>query len=324
MSIAEGTTPFLSVIVPVYNEERTVVEVLRRLAAGPYPYPQKEVIVVDDGSTDATSGLLEGWATQPGFRVLRHEHNRGKGAAVRTALAHARGEIIVIQDADLEYDPADFPLLVESIRQGKHQAVYGSRYLRPRGPLPWTVFRIGVCFFNGLVRIMYGRRITDEATCYKAVRTQLLRDLDLQAERFELCAEITAKLCRLGVPIREVPISYTPRTARDGKKLTWRDGWQTAWTRSSGASRRCRIARRVPERVAGPPVVSPAGRRFRPAAGSGTGQTPVRLAGQPGQKLRQALGPSSSRSSRSCAGCSGRTSPFDHRELQCPAMTMLL
>lgn len=227
---AMEAVPLLTVIVPVYNEERTVDALLRRLAAGPYPYPEKEVLVVDDGSRDGTAAMLERWHGEPGFGFLRHAANRGKGAAVRTGLAQARGTITVIQDADLEYDLADLPRLVEAVRRGRAEAVYGSRYAAGDGRLPWTQFRLAVCLLNVLVRLLYGRRLTDEATCYKVVRTGLLRRLGLEAERFELCAEVTAKLCRLGVPITEIPISYRPRTRAEGKKIAWRDAWQTAWT----------------------------------------------------------------------------------------------
>ena len=219
--------PPLTVLIPVYNEERTIDELLRRVAAG--PYPDKEVIVIDDGSSDATPRLLEAWADQPGFRVLRHAKNQGKGAAVRTGLAHARGEVTIIQDADLEYDPADYPRLVEPIRRGEAEAVYGSRYLAPTRRLPWTKFRLGVMLFNGMVRVLYGQRLTDEATCYKAARTGLWRSLNLRGERFELCPEMTAKLCRRGVRIVEIPISYHPRGAEAGKKIGWRDAVQTVW-----------------------------------------------------------------------------------------------
>src|SRR5262249_37199585 len=169
-------------------------------------------------------------AAEPGFVILRHARNRGKGAAVRTGLAQARGEITVIQDADLEYDPGDLPRVLESLRRGEGVVVYGSRYLRPCQPLASSKFRLAVSALNLLVRLLYGQRLTDEATCYKAFPTELLRGLDLTAERFELCAEVTAKLCRLGIPIREVPISYQPRTAAQGKKIGWRDVWPTLWT----------------------------------------------------------------------------------------------
>ena len=224
---AQTQRPPLTVLIPVYNEERTVETLLRKVADG--PYPDKQIIVIDDGSTDATPRLLEAWVGRPGFVFLRHDRNRGKGAAVRSGLVHAAGEVTIIQDADLEYDPADYPRLVEPIRRGEAEAVYGSRYLDPSRRLPWTRFRVGVVFFNGLVLLLYGRRLTDEATCYKALRTGLWRSLGLRAERFELCPEMTAKLCRRGARIAEVPISYYPRGATEGKKIGWGDAVQTVW-----------------------------------------------------------------------------------------------
>ncbi|HEY8505838.1 MAG TPA: glycosyltransferase family 2 protein [Gemmataceae bacterium] len=219
--------PLLSVIVPVFNEEATIDAVLARLRDG--PYPDKQVIVVDDGSTDGTPERLRAWENQGGWLFLRHERNRGKGAAVRSALEHAAGEITTFQDADLEYDPADLPSLIEPIRSGKATVVYGSRYLRDRG-LRWNRFRLAVQLLNGVVRVLYGQRLTDEATCYKAMRTDLLRSLGLRADRFDLCPEITAKLCRLRIPIQEVPISYRPRGTEAGKKINWFDGVQALYT----------------------------------------------------------------------------------------------
>jgi glycosyltransferase involved in cell wall biosynthesis len=213
--------PLLSVLVPVYNEAATVDALLHRVVNGPYSHPVMEVLVVDDGSTDPTPALLARWATTPGVRLLRHARNRGKGAAIRTGLAHAQGTITIIQDADLEYDPADYPRLVEIIRRGESAVVYGSRYLRPAQPLPWSKFRLAVWLCNRLVRLLYGQRLTDEATCYKALRTELLRALQLEADHFEVCAEITAKLARLGRRIVEVPIAYHPRPATAGKKIGW-------------------------------------------------------------------------------------------------------
>ncbi len=221
-------TPLLSVIVPVFNEERTVGTVLQRLADG--PYPDKEVLVVDDGSTDATPDILQAWRGRSGVVLLHHEHNRGKGAAVRTALARARGEISIIQDADLEYDPVDFPWLVEVIRRRDADVVYGSRYLRPSpGPMR-TPFRLAVVLLNLMVRFLYGQKLTDEATCYKAFRTSLLRQLDLRATGFELCPELTAKVCLRGYRIVEVPIQYRPRTRAEGKKIRLKDAWTACWT----------------------------------------------------------------------------------------------
>jgi glycosyltransferase involved in cell wall biosynthesis len=215
--------PLLSVIVPVYNEERTVADLLQRVVDSPYPFPQKEVIVVDDGSRDRTGLLVDQWMQTPGFSVLHHRENRGKGAAVRTGLAVARGRVVLIQDADLEYDPGDYSRLVEPILRGQAEVVYGSRYLSPQRRLPWSRFRLAVALLNSAVWLLYGQRLTDEATCYKALRRDLVPLLDLRAERFELCPEITAKVCRLGLPILEVPVSYRPRTVREGKKIGWRD-----------------------------------------------------------------------------------------------------
>jgi glycosyltransferase involved in cell wall biosynthesis len=216
------TTPPLTVIVPVFNEERTVTELLARLAAG--PYPDQQVVVVDDGSTDRTPELLRAWDGRPGWLVLTQPANQGKGSAVRRGLEYAAGEVTVIQDADLEYDPADLPAVVDPVLRGEADAVYGSRYLGGAPGRPWySPYRIAVGLLNRLGRVLYGQRLTDHATCYKALPTTLWRALDLRAERFELCAEVTAKLGRLGIPIREVGIGYRPRTRAEGKKIGWRD-----------------------------------------------------------------------------------------------------
>jgi glycosyltransferase involved in cell wall biosynthesis len=219
----------LTIIVPVFNEERTIGELLARLAPG--PYPDRQVIVVDDGSTDGTPELLREWAARPGWLVLTRSVNRGKGSAVRLGLEHAVGEVTVVQDADLEYDPADLPTVVEPVLRGEAQAVYGSRVLGGHPGRPWySPYRLAVAALNRLARILYGQRLTDHATCYKALPTDLWRALELRAERFELCAEVTAKLGRLGVPIREVPIRYRPRTRAEGKKIGWRDALSAART----------------------------------------------------------------------------------------------
>ena len=217
----------LSVIVPVYNEARTVGELLRRVASGPYPHPDREVIVVDDGSSDGTGAILREFAGWPGFEFRTHPTNRGKGAAVRTGLTVARGRVVIIQDADLEYDPRDYPAVVEPILNGQAVAVYGSRYMTPTRAIRWTRFRAAVVLLNHLVRLLYRQRLTDEATCYKAVRRDVLLSLGLVSDRFELCAELTAKLCRRGVRIAEVPISYHPRGVAEGKKIGWRDALAT-------------------------------------------------------------------------------------------------
>jgi glycosyltransferase involved in cell wall biosynthesis len=221
--------PLLSIIIPVYNEERTIATLLHRVTTGPYRYPDLQVIVVDDGSSDQTSQHLQPWDNVPGVLLLRHLVNQGKGAAVRTGLAVAMGVFTVIQDADLEYDPFELPKLIEPLRCGESNVVYGSRYLLPQHRLPWTPFRLAVCLMNRLLWLLFGQSLTDIATCYKAMPTSLYRQLDLKAERFELCAEITAKLFRRRERIREVPICYQPRTRAEGKKIGWRDALQYAW-----------------------------------------------------------------------------------------------
>ena len=256
----EGGEPLLTVIVPVYNEARTVDLLLRRVLAAPY---DKQVIVVDDGSTDGTAEILKRWAAKgdrsnlperpdqpsvgarcfaqigpapfPGAQVelLAHPTNRGKGAAIRTGLQHARGRFTIIQDADLEYDPQDYPLLIEPLVRGEASVVYGSRNLaNGRDRAPWTLYRCGVTLLNWCVRLLYGVRITDEATCYKAFPTAVLKAMDLECERFEFCPEVTAKACRMGLAIREVPIHYHARGVKEGKKLRLQDGWaalKTLW-----------------------------------------------------------------------------------------------
>ena len=189
------------------------------------------------------------------MRVLHHAANRGKGCAIRTGLAAARGRFVVVQDADLEYDPRELPGLLEPLPAGTAQVVYGSRYLKgtthvngpgdanggrnrkggwdargPRGGDNGRLFRHGVRLLNLVVRLLYGVRLTDVATCYKMLPTELMRRLDRQCARFEFCPELTAKLCRLGIPIVERPISYVPRGKSEGKKLRLRNGWSALAT----------------------------------------------------------------------------------------------
>ena len=213
----------LTVIVPAYNEAATIEPLLDAVAAAPCI---KQIVVVDDGSTDGTAAAIERWMLRCGgdVELIRHRVNRGKGAAIRTGLDRARGEVVLIQDADLEYDPGDYPTLIGPILSGRAEVVFGSRYLRPGNPLPWTANRLCVHLLNGIVRVLYRRRITDEATCYKALRVELLRRMDLRCERFEFCPEVTAKACLLGVRIVEVPVRYSPRSRLDGKKIRWWDG----------------------------------------------------------------------------------------------------
>lgn len=214
----------VSVIVPVYNEIAHLEELLRAVLASPV---KKEVIVVDDGSTDGTRDKLSSLPPIDGVTILFHERNCGKGASIRTALAHARGEYVLIQDSDLEYDPQDYPALLRPLESGQANVVYGVRPDRPERGLR---FFLGAKLLTHLTNFLYGTRIHDEATCYKVFRRGVLARIQLTCERFEFCPEVTAKLCRMGERIAEVPISYNPRSALEGKKIRYSDGWAAIWT----------------------------------------------------------------------------------------------
>jgi dolichol-phosphate mannosyltransferase len=214
----------VSVIVPVYNEAAHVDELLQAIHASPV---KKEIIIVDDGSTDGTREKLKALTPTGDVTIVFHERNYGKGAAIRTALAYARGEYILIQDSDLEYDPQDYAALLKPLEEGKANVVYGVRPDRPERGLR---FFLGAKLLTHLTNFLYGAGIHDEATCYKVVRRSLLTQVQLQCHRFEFCPEITAKLCRMGEKIAEVPISYNPRSAVEGKKIRHSDGWQAIWT----------------------------------------------------------------------------------------------
>jgi dolichol-phosphate mannosyltransferase len=214
----------VSVIVPVYNEIAHVDDLLRAIHASPV---KKEIIIVDDGSTDGTREKLQALPSSNDVTIVFHERNCGKGAAIRTALAYARGEYILIQDSDLEYDPQDYASLLRPLEAGKANVVYGVRPDRPERGLR---FFLGAKLLTHLTNLLYRAGIHDEATCYKVIRRSLLEQMQLECHRFEFCPEVTAKLCRLGMKIAEVPISYRPRSATEGKKIRHSDGWQAIWT----------------------------------------------------------------------------------------------
>ena len=214
----------VSVIVPVYNEAAHVDELLQAIHAAPV---KKEIIIVDDGSTDGTREKLKALPLTDDVTVVFHEKNCGKGAAIRTALSYARGEYVLIQDSDLEYDPQDYPALLRPLEEGRANVVYGVRPDRPERGLR---FFLGAKLLTHLTNFLYGAGIHDEATCYKAVRRSLLSQVQLSCHRFEFCPEVTAKLCRMGEKIEEVPIQYHPRSADEGKKIRHSDGLQAIWT----------------------------------------------------------------------------------------------
>ncbi|MSP17388.1 MAG: glycosyltransferase family 2 protein [Myxococcales bacterium] len=222
----------LSILIPAYHEERTIAEVLRRVASVDTLAHgfAKEIIVCDDGSTDGTAAEVERIAADlGGIRLVRHPQNRGKGAAIRTALEHATGDYVLIQDADLEYEVTDYPAMLEAVRAGA-EVVYGSRFLLRRRPTGMALPNLAANRILTLAaNVLYGHRITDEATCFKVLRTELIRSLGLTCERFEFCPEVTAKLGLRKVKIVEVPIEYRARDASAGKKVRWTDGFEALW-----------------------------------------------------------------------------------------------
>ncbi len=219
------SSPTLTVIIPIFNEASTLAAVLRQVLDAPY---DKQILVVDDGSTDDTPRVLDRWRCEPSIELLRHEINRGKGAAIRTALPHAVGRVTIIQDGDLELHPANYPALIERLLADEADFVIGSRF--PQGARTARLFRWGVSLLNLTVRLLYGARLTDEACCYKAMSTHTLRLMDLQCERFEFCPEVVAKASRMQLRMHEVPVEYHPRSASEGKKLRYRDGIQAVLT----------------------------------------------------------------------------------------------
>jgi glycosyltransferase involved in cell wall biosynthesis len=213
----------LSIIVPVYNEAKTVQRVIERLLAIPLPLP-REIIVVNDGSTDGTAQVLDAIPPVAGVLSIVHaEANGGKGSAIRIGLQRARGTIIAIQDADLELDPVQLADLVQPILDGDAEVVYGSRFLAGRPPGPWWSVAANRAL-TGLTNVLFGGRLTDMETCYKIMQTSVARGLSLESNRFDIEPEITAKLLRQGRQIVERPVKFDPRNRASGKKIGWRDG----------------------------------------------------------------------------------------------------
>jgi glycosyltransferase involved in cell wall biosynthesis len=210
----------LSVVMPVYNEERTVEAILARVLQTP---GLLEIIVVDDASTDRTAQALER-LTDSRVRIFRHPKNRGKGAALRTGFAQVRGEAVIIQDADLEYDPREYPKLLEPIEAGLADVVYGSRFTGETHRVLFFWHYVGNRFLTTLSNMFTNLNLTDMETCYKAFRADALRGLDLRSERFGIEPEITAKIARRGLRVYETSITYHGRNYAEGKKITWRDG----------------------------------------------------------------------------------------------------
>lgn len=217
----------LSIVMPVFNERDTIEEIVRLVLAVNL---EKELIIVDDGSTDGTRDVLrEKIEPLPDVRVFYHEVNRGKGAAIRTGKEQITGEIALIQDADLEYDPNDYHTLIDPIINKKADVVYGSRFLGPRRAFLYWHY-LGNRFLTFVTNLLYNTMLTDMETCYKVFRAPILRDMVIRSDRFEFEPEITAKVFKRGYKVFEVPIYYSGRDFAEGKKITWRDGFKALWT----------------------------------------------------------------------------------------------
>jgi len=226
VAVPEVSYRLLSVIVPVYNERTTVAEILRRMRRVPLSV-DIEIIVVDDCSDDGTDKVLAALEDST-VRVLTHPVNRGKGAALRTGLAAARGDLILIQDADLEYDPDDWPRLLGPILKGKAKVVYGSRFTGERKNMMFWHW-VGNRTLSLVTNVLYNTTISDMETCYKLFDRSVIEGMTIEANRFEFEPEITAKILRRGHRIYEVPISYNGREVHEGKKITWKDGFGALW-----------------------------------------------------------------------------------------------
>ena len=219
---APTTLRKLSVVVPVFNERNTVVEIMRRMRAVDLPI-DREFVLVDDGSSDGTQQVLNQLGDST-VKIVKHTANRGKGAAIRTGLGHVTGDLVLIQDADLEYDPEDWPTMIAPVQRGRARVVYGSRFTGERRNMLFLHW-VGNRMLSLVTNVLYNTTLSDMETCYKLVDRSLLLDLDLRSERFDIEPEITAKILKRRIRIYEVPISYTGREVDEGKKITWTDGF---------------------------------------------------------------------------------------------------
>ncbi len=231
----------LTIIIPAYNEERSIKELLNQVKKVNLDKQgiKKEIIVVDDGSNDKTSQIID---EEDEIIAIHHPKNQGKGAEIRTGIKNATGDIIIVQDADLEYDPQEYKILLKPIILGQAKVVYGSRFisntqkkrntsfLKKQHEKAYTLFYIGGRMITLFTNLLYNAHITDEATCYKVFTKDVIDKIQLNCKRFEFCPEVTAKIRKKGYPILEVPISYYPRSLNEGKKIKFRDGIQAIWT----------------------------------------------------------------------------------------------
>jgi glycosyltransferase involved in cell wall biosynthesis len=224
--VSRLANPLLSVVMPAFNERETIEEIIRRVLAVPL---RIELVVVDDASTDGTRDVLQALASALAFKLLLQPFNRGKGAALTRGFAEVTGDIVVIQDADLEYSPEEYPDLIELICTGRADVVYGSRFIGRHRVFLFTHF-LGNRLLTLLTNVLFNTMLTDMETCFKAMRIDVLRSMTLRSERFGIEPELTAKIFKRGFRVYEVPITYDGRGYEEGKKITWKDGIVAVWT----------------------------------------------------------------------------------------------
>ena len=213
----------ISIIIPVYNEKATLKDIIEKIESASFCGLEKELIFVDDASTDGSRDILAEYSDR--YNIIRHGVNLGKGAAIRTALEHVSGDIVVIQDADLEYDPNDYEKLLPLILENKADVVYGSRFLENQGNGSFMLTHyLGNRALTLLTNLLYNVTLTDMETCYKAFKAEYIKDIKIESDRFDFEPEITAKIIKKGARLKEVPVSYYGRIHAEGKKITWKDG----------------------------------------------------------------------------------------------------
>jgi dolichol-phosphate mannosyltransferase len=213
----------LSIIIPVYNEEKTLLEIIKKVESIKLPNIEKEIIIIDDYSTDSSKDILKELEKSNKYKIFYHKTNQGKGAALRTGFKNSSGDIILIQDADLEYDPNDYIRLLEPILNKETKVVYGSRLTKTKKHM-YSLHHFGNWFLTFLTNILYSSHLTDMETCYKVFTKEVLSSMTLKAKRFDFEPEITAKILKKGYKIKEIPISFHGRHFEEGKKITWVDG----------------------------------------------------------------------------------------------------
>jgi glycosyltransferase involved in cell wall biosynthesis len=222
--------PQLSILMPVYNEVKTIREIIAKVEAAQIGNIEKQLIIVDDGSTDGTREVLREMATGSRHNIYFHGHNMGKGAALRTALTYAVGDIILIQDADLEYDPAEYAELIKPIVEGRADVVYGSRLQGGKVSRAFNFWHyIGNKLLTFVTNILYNAILSDMETCYKVFRADVIKNMQIRSNKFDFEPEITAKILRRKYKLYEMPISYYGRDFSEGKKITWKDGFAAIW-----------------------------------------------------------------------------------------------